>query len=191
MDLIKQQEELQREGNDLLAKIGLIEFISKFGKPEIVGSMMSGLMVWPDIDIQLIADQISDEDYWKTVKFIFDIKDLYHSLYIQDFRKSQNPNTPNGLYIGTKIENGGKEWKIDLWFILPRNENEFNFNDWIKDKLNDENRKTILELKGQLYNNPKYRKDFFSIDIYKAVINDGVKSIGDFEKYLEKTNRSV
>ncbi len=190
-DLLKQQEELQKAGKQLLEKIGLIEFISKLGKPEIVGSMASGLMIRPDVDIEVIADEINDEDYWETVRFLFYIKNFYHSLYIQDFRKSQNPNTPKGLYIGTRVNSDGKEWKIDLWFISPRKPGEQNYNEWIKGKINNSNRKIILEIKSEIYKNPKYTKEIFSIDIYKAVIEDRVKNLEDFAKYLSQTNRSL
>lgn len=190
-ELLKKQDELQKEGKQLLEKIGLIGFISKFGKHEIVGSMASGLMVRPDIDVELIADEINDEDYWETVKFIFYIKDIYHSVYIQDFRKSQNPNTPKGLYIGTKIDNDGKEWKIDLWFISPRKPGAENYNDWIKDKLTNSNRGIILKIKNEIYKNPKYAKEIFSIDIYKAVIENGIKDLESFKEYLKQTGRSL
>ncbi|MEK9175899.1 MAG: hypothetical protein AAB520_00485 [Patescibacteria group bacterium] len=190
-DLLKQQEELQKAGKQLLEKIGLIEFISKLGKPEIVGSMASGLMIRPDVDIEVIADEINDEDYWETVRFLFYIKNFYHSLYIQDFRKSQNPNTPKGLYIGTRVNSDGKEWKIDLWFISPRKPGEQNYNEWIKGKINNSNRKIILEIKSEIYKNLKYTKEIFSIDIYKAVIEDRVKNLEDFAKYLSQTNRSL
>ena len=137
MDLLKRQEELQKEGHSLLKRIGLIEFLSKFGKPHIVGSMESGLMVWKDIDIEIIQEDIKDNEYWEIVKFLFYLKGLYHSLYIQDFRKSVNPNTPKGLYIGTKIEFNGNTWKIDIWLIKPRSNDAINYNEWIKDKLSE------------------------------------------------------
>lgn len=30
----------------------------------------------------------------------------------------------------------------------------------------------------------KYRKNFFSVDIYRAVINEGVKDLEGFKRYL-------
>ncbi|MEK9207706.1 MAG: hypothetical protein AAB922_04440, partial [Patescibacteria group bacterium] len=105
--------------------------------------------------------------------------------------KSQNPNTPKGLYIGTRVNSDGKEWKIDLWFISPRKPGEQNYNEWIKGKINNSNRKIILEIKSEIYKNLKYTKEIFSIDIYKAVIEDRVKNLEDFAKYLSQTNRSL
>ncbi len=191
MDLLQKQSQLQKEGKELLGKIGLMEFLSKFGKPSIVGSMASGLMAWRDIDIEIVKDELSENEYWETVKFLFQIKDLYHSLHIQDFRKSVNPITPKGLYIETKVNDNGNTWKIDVWFMPPRQKGELNYNEWIKDKLTDENKKIILQIKNQINNNPKYRKEIFAVDIYKAVIDNGVKDMEGFTKYLVNQSKSL
>lgn len=191
MDLIKQQEELQKEARRLLGETGLLKFLSHFGEIEIGGSLDSGLMTWPDIDLGVFPEELSEVDYWKMVKFAFGLEGYYHSLYIQDFRKSVNPNSPKGLYIGLKIKYSEKMWKVDIWYVKPRVKDESNFNKWLKKELNDVNKKAILEIKSQVQNNPKYRKDIFSVDVYKAVIEDNAKDVEDFKKYLAKTNRSL
>ena len=189
MDLLKQQKELQKEGNRLLKRTGLIEFLSQFGTVRINGSLASGLMVWPDIDLEVVSETISEDNFWKAVRFLFSIEK--HNTFIQDFRESTNPNTPKGLYIGKKINEGKNIWKIDIWFITPRQDGELNYNDWIKDKLTEENKKIILEIKNQIYDDPKYRKEIFSIDIYKAVIENGVKNLEEFKIYLQNQGRSL
>ena len=190
-DLIKQSEELQKEGMSFLKNIRLIEELSKYGDPKIVGSMDSGLMTWRDIDIEIEKEELSENDYWQAVKFIFYLTNHYHNTFIQDFRGSKNPNTPKGLYIGAKIDYEGHEWKIDIWFFKPGDHQEPNYSNWIKGKLNNENRKVILEIKDQIFENPKYRKSIFSVDIYKAVIDENVKDFEGFEKYLTKSGRSL
>lgn len=188
MDLLKQQEELQKEARDLLKETGILDFISKFGEVEIGGSLDSGLMVWRDIDMGVISQKLNEDHYWEMVHFLFNLEN-YHGLYIQDFRKSVNQRSPKGLYIGLKIKYKENMWKVDAWYIKPREEGDFNFNAWLRDKLNNENRKTILEIKSQVYRNPKYKKEIFSTDIYKGVIENGVSNLEDFKKYLAKTNR--
>lgn len=191
MDLLKRQEELQKEGKELLEKAKILEFLSQFGQIEIGGSMDSGLMVWPDIDLGVISEELSEENYWKMVKFFYGLNNYYHSLYIQDFRESVNPRSPKGLYIGIKIKFHEKMWKVDVWYIQPRREGEKNPNDWIKEGLNDDNRKIILEIKNQVWQDPKYRKEFFSVDIYEAVFKHGVKDLEDFKKYLADHNKPL
>jgi hypothetical protein len=153
--------------------------------------MASGLMVWRDIDIEIVKDELNENEYWETIKFLFQIKDFYHSLYIQDFRKSVNPNSPKGLYIGTKIEINGNTWKIDVWFIPKRQSNELNYNEWIKGKLNIENKKIILQIKDKIYDNSKYRKEIFAVDVYKAVIENGVIDLEGFKQYLANQGRNL
>ncbi len=191
IDLEKEQEKLQKEGKELLNEIKLLEFLSKFGEVEIGGSFDSGVMTWRDIDLGVIADELRDENYWEIVKFLYYLKDYYHSLYIQDFRKSDNPNSLKGLYIGLKIKYLNNFWKIDVWYVNPRKENELNFNDWLKKNLTNKNKKIILEIKSLIHDNPKYRKEIFSVDIYKAVIEENVKNLEEFKGYLKKTNRSL
>lgn len=188
-DLLKQQKKLQKEGKKVLEELKIIEILSKFGKPKIVGSFGSGLMSWRDIDIEL-EKEIKDEQYWEVVNKLFYEPSLKY-LTLINFKNSKNPITPKGLYIGIKYWYDDKEWKIDVWFIPPRKSGTENYNEWIKDKINDENRKIILEIKSQIHDNPKYRKSIFSIDIYKAVIENGVTDLDGFKKYLEKTGRNL
>lgn len=182
-DLLKKQNELQEEGKKVLDQLGIIKILSKYGSPKIVGSFETGLMVWRDIDIELVKE-IKDEEYWESVNTLFYGSGLKY-LTLIDFRNSVNPNTPKGLYIGIKYWFEDKEWKIDVWFLPPRSKESENMNEWIKDKLNNENRKTILEIKSKLYKNMKYRKNFFNVDIYRAVISEGVTNLEGFKRYLE------
>lgn len=51
-DLTKQQDELQQEAHKILGEIHLMNLLSKYGKPEVIGSVALGLMTWRDIDIE-------------------------------------------------------------------------------------------------------------------------------------------
>lgn len=190
-DLLEQQEELQKEARELLEKINLIKFLSRFGGIEIGGSLDSGLMTWRDIDLGVISDDINDENYWEIVKYVYYLEDYYHSLYIQDFRKSVNPASPKGLYIGLKIKYLDNFWKIDIWYVKPRKKGDENFNDFLKANLNGGNKKIILSIKSQVHENPKYRKDFYSVDIYNAVIRENVRDLEGFKEYLKKSGRNL
>lgn len=188
--LEERQIRLQMEGHEILRKLNLMKYLSQFGNPQIVGSLALGLMTWPDIDIELVK-KINEDEYWKTVQYIFQHPNL-KGIFIMDYRKSSNPNTPRGLYIGVQYYGKQKDpWKIDIWFLPPRDINAENFNEQIKGILKDEHRLTILEIKQAVSFHPKYRKEIFSTDIYRAVIQRGVKNTDEFKKYLEDTNRSL
>lgn len=187
-ELEKRQKALQEEGREVLKKLQIIPFLSKFGNPNIVGSFTLGLMTWQDIDIELVKP-INEEEYWQTVHYIFRQSNL-KGTFIMDYRKSVNPNTPKGLYICVQYYGKQKDpWKIDIWFIPPREPNQENLNEWIKNNLKGEHRIPILEIKNAISSNPKYRKQIFSVDIYKAVIEKNIRDLEGFKNYLKETGR--
>lgn len=164
--------------------------MSKFGNPNIVGSFALDLMSWPDIDIE-IEDEISEKNYWNTVQYLFKQSNL-KGIFIMDYRSSINPNTPKGLYIGLQYYGRQKDpWKIDIWFIAKRKQDDENLNKWLKDNLKEEHRLPILAIKNIIASHPRYRKEIFSIDIYKAVIKKGAKNLGDFKDYLKSIGKSL
>ncbi len=188
--LEEKQLTLQKKANEVLEKLDILNILSSYGKPEIVGSLSSGLMTWKDIDIEL-TNGIDEEKYWGIVKKLFHTEG-YKRLNVIDFRKSVNPNSPKGLHIciSDYEYNGEKDlWKIDIWFLEPRKEE--NFHKWLLENLKEEHRLPILEIKSQITSNPKYKYEIFSVDVYKAVIEDGIKNLEDFKKYLLKTNRTL
>ncbi|HVZ66837.1 MAG TPA: hypothetical protein VG917_01115 [Patescibacteria group bacterium] len=191
MDDLIRQEDLQKEAHEVLDKLDLLNILSRYGPPQIVGSLATGLMTWKDIDIEIVGP-IDEEKYWKVVKKIFHTPG-YKRTFVIDFRKSVNPNTPKGLHIcitDYSLREGEDPWKMDIWFV-DRNEGEITFHDWIKDKISDENKPYLLSLKKEARKYPNYGKDIFSIDVYKAVIEHNAKNIEDFKKYLRLTNRSL
>src|SRR5260221_250178 len=107
--LLENQRQLQHDANSLLRHLKLLHFLSRFGKPEIVGSVATGLMTWPDIDIELLK-QIDEDDFWKTASFLLHQPD-FKRILIMDFRISKNPNTPKGLHICVK----DFSWKKRIW----------------------------------------------------------------------------
>lgn len=191
-DLLKRQKELQKEAYEVLDKLDLLNILLIYGKPEIVGSLATGLMTWRDIDLEVVKE-INEEKYWQVVRKIFHTPG-YKLTNVVDFRKSVNPNTPKGLHIGISdydFKKDGNLWKIDIWFLPPRKPNEENYNEWIKDKITDENRKIILSIKNTIALNPKYRKEIFSVHIYNAVIEKGIKNLEGFKTYLQTNGKQL
>ncbi|MBD3918398.1 hypothetical protein H8B09_06495 [Paenibacillus sp. PR3] len=54
----------------------------------------------------------------------------------------------------------------------------------LKSQIDVVQRIAIMNLKNSVYNHPLYRKKFFSVDIYNAVINDKVNNDDDFREWL-------
>ncbi len=200
-DLLKQQDLLQREAHKILTKLDLIKIISEFGKARIIGSLDLGLMVWRDIDIEVMVKNSSKEDLAKIVEKLsletscrVDFTILYNDLLIK-------PNQPKGTYLGIKYydhlpieeqsSKSEKIWKIDIWFLTEENIRGSINTDRIKAGLTDENKMMILKVKNDFIHHPDYRKLSFSLDIYNCVLEKGVKNSEDFKKYLKEIGKEI
>lgn len=183
---ITKQKTLQKEAYNILEDLNLIDFLGKFGKPTLVGSVALGLMSWPDIDI-VVVSQLKIGDYLETVSYLFQKHDVY-SMSLQDFRKSIFPDRPQGLYCGVSyLVKPRTFWKIDIWFLPDVKALEFIEN--VRSKLTDENRNIILKIKNDMREKTKHGKEVSGMDVYKAVLENNVKNLSEFRKYLKKQGR--
>jgi hypothetical protein len=187
--LINKQNSLQEEATEILEKLNLLVFLSKFGKAKLVGSAALGLMTWQDIDIDLAVDELKEDDYFQTVRYLFSNPEIKR-LILSDNRnldeKLKLQGIPVSMYLGVFVRGeNGSEWKIDIRFVsgsLVRAEKYINE---IKSKLNDENREIILEIKSAICTHPKYiNKEIFGVDVYASVLDGKVKNFNEFKKYL-------
>lgn len=190
-DLILQQNNLQKEGNDVLEKLQLLKFLSKYGKPVITGSLATGLMTWRDIDIELVDETKSFQNIFETISYLFGIDNIKNIQLNNNIGGRIRAENPNGLYLGFQYQDQ-ELWKIDIWFI--HNEKKHSGKDdvlWFMNNIDEEKRKSILIIKNQMATHSKYRKTIFSTDIYDAVLKENIKSYEGFIEYLESKGKSL
>ncbi|MDO8498896.1 MAG: hypothetical protein Q7S44_03870 [bacterium] len=204
-DLLNQQDELQKEAQGVLEDLDLMNLLKEFGEPHIVGSLALGVMTWRDIDLEIVVGKLDKEVVAEVIKQLV-VKTIYKidvtfSDNIARFNNS-NPNSPQSLYIGLKyfgkditpIEMRGSNpltWKLDLHFILEKDARGKAKTEELKNKITDDKRRIILEIKSQIASNPKYRKQIFSMDIYQAVLERGITNLEEFGKFLAETGREL
>lgn len=203
VDLFKQQNQLQKQAYQVLKKLNLVEILSRFGKPNIIGSLNLGLMTWRDIDIEVIVEKIDLGDITEIVSNLILQGHKRIDFGVTDNRgKDKTPRTPTGIYLGIKYfgddikpkERFGrseKVWKIDIHFVLPRDSQAIQKTKELASKLTEEKKKAILEIKKEVTKSPKHRKEIFTIDVYNAVLNHGVKSLEKFKKFLGKRGKEL
>lgn len=185
-ELLGNQEKLQREANEVIEKLNLIKILSEYGKVEVVGSLKYGLMVWRDIDLDLVFEnEILETNYWKIIEKLFLNKKI-QSITLSDNRNIEDKNRPKSLYMGIKyLDNKENIWKIDIRLLNKNDLNTGKIENLINEKITPENRLIILEIKSQVCDNPKYHKDFSSVDIYEAVLINGAKNLKEFVDFLK------
>jgi hypothetical protein len=181
---------IKNEADEILFAKGLMNLLSEFGQPQISGSYTLNLMTWRDLDIYLVADEISNLDFFKLGG---KLNDFFNPVKMS-FRNELIANSrglPHGLYWGIYLGNERRgAWKIDIWAVSTT---EFNrlikYCADIKQQLTTSNISIILAIKSQCWQDPEYRRSYTSMDIYKAVLEHNVSDVQSFKTYMEHRNQ--
>ena len=175
------------EANQILHYHGLIQIMSRHGTPNLTGSYVLGLMTWRDLDIYLETNEMTNQRFFQLGNELASSLKPHRMHYRNEFI-GRTSTLPAGLYWGIYTSSLGftEEWKIDIWAIdskqvntLQRQLNE------LKARIKRDNRPPILAIKNHFCRHPEYRRKFTSSDIYSAVIEEAIESVGEFSRWLE------
>jgi hypothetical protein len=190
--LENQQAALKAEADVLLNEHDLLKILQKYGQPFITGSYALELMARRDLDINLETNDISVEKFFQMGGEIAAALKPHRMDFINEFVE-RHPRLPRGLYFGvfTKILGKAKEWCIDIWAIDSEQSKRYKkaIND-IRAGIDEKKRMLILAIKNEALEQPTYQHNFFSIDIYQAVITGTVKTPSDFFTWVRE-NRTI
>lgn len=186
-ELLAEQVWLHHQADKMLKETGISGIFAKYGEVSpIGGSYDYGLMVYPDLDMDILSDELTKSDYVSLAS------DLLSSSFIRKVSSVDNvaftgtrPGMPKGYWLGIEIPFEGDKWGIDLWLQTHEWANKFDEDfDNYKTKLagiSQEQVAAILSIKYHLIRLGKYGKhDFMSFNVYDAVLDNGVRSLEDF-----------
>ncbi|HEX2944847.1 MAG TPA: hypothetical protein VHT96_02705 [Clostridia bacterium] len=182
---------IMKEADDILYKMSLLDELKKYGDVFITGSYYLNLMTWRDLDLYIDNSNMSNEHFFRLGHDIASIIQPHRMHYRNEFI-GNSQGLPKGLYWGiyTNIIEPGT-WKIDLWAVDSMQFAGFkNDVNKLKSKIDSYKREMILEIKANVCNHPFYRKEFTSVDIYQAVLDESVINLEEFKKWL-KENKNV
>jgi hypothetical protein len=183
-ELLHRQEQRQRAVHEILTHLDLMERWAKVGEPRLVGAAAYGLVVAPDIDIEIYCDA-------PTVDLGFAVvSDLAGQPGVWKVRFSNELDGPNqGLYWQLRYRAEDAEvWKVDMWLLGhdhpgPRS---VDLVESMKRALTDETRAAILGVKETLLGEPSVH----SIEIYEAILDGGVRSAAEFRTWRSEGESS-
>jgi hypothetical protein len=66
--LLARQADLQRDAETFVRELGLIELLGRAGRVLQLGSAVTGLMVWRDVDFGVDAPGLTTDAAWETVR---------------------------------------------------------------------------------------------------------------------------
>jgi hypothetical protein len=186
-DVEKFDQALRAEADELLWRKGLHPLLEKYGRVHVTGSYALKLMAWRDLDIYLVAGEISLPDFFHLGSQIALLLTPAR-MQFRNERVARTKGLPEGLYWGVYLDNEREgAWKIDIWAVHAEQFTRLDeFCKAIESKLTAQSRVQILEIKSECWKKPGYRRRFTSLDIYEAVLDEEVENLAAFGQYLER-----
>lgn len=184
-------EELRSEADRLLDS-GLRPILDSYGTVHVIGSYALRLMVWRDLDIHIVRNDLDKPRFFELGGQIASLLNP-PKMHFRDETITATEGLPKGLYWGIYLgdERAGA-WKIDIWAEQPAGfERTRSYGERISGLLSESMRSLILQIKAACWQHPQYRREFSSSDIYKAVLEHGIVDIDGFRKYLKDLSRDI
>jgi hypothetical protein len=149
------------------------------------GSYSYDLMCWRDLDIYVL-DPIRD------LRQCFDVAfEVTRRLAANKSRFTNNVGgEPDGFYWGIKLGDVSQgAWKLDLWFLDQTGyDDHAMYSARMVERLTPETKASILTIKEAFWRRKEFRDTVTSDLIYRAVLDNGVKDVADFERFLEQSS---
>ena len=186
--LLRRQEALQVEAAEVIAALDLPSVLSAAGRVEQIGSSVSGLMVWRDLDFNIVAPDLTPARLFDTLRPLV----LAPGLIDLHYRDEHGPRNPTGdphddrFYVVCHYQpDPGTDWKIDLSFWTaegPRG--QLAHLAYLRERVTPDRRLAILWIKDVWHRRPTYPYTVGGYEVYDAVLEHGARTPDDFAAYL-------
>ncbi|RBQ17637.1 hypothetical protein DP939_24400 [Spongiactinospora rosea] len=186
--LWREQKALQAAADAVYADLGLAAALAEIGTPTRVGSAALGVMVARDLDIDVACAALDDRTFAGVARLGADLvrHPRVRQVQVRDDTGVWNvdPLYPDGLYLGVRYRcPDGNDWTLDIWFVdEPERQPSTVHLGTIRPRLTDERRVAILRIKRGLAARGGPRVSGY--DIYVAVLDEGVRTLDDFDRRL-------
>src|SRR4051794_38263114 len=113
---------LQREGLALIDALDLPAAFPEFGPVQAIGSVVSGLMAWPDLDLMFTAPVATGESVVAGIRRLV-TRPGFVAFDYRDERAERRPSPQlrdERYYVVCRYEKAPRTWKIDITIWLHR-----------------------------------------------------------------------
>lgn len=187
-DLWTRQAALQAEASEVLASLDLATTLADAGPVLLTGSYVSGLMCWPDLDVMVhVGAGFTPRDVLRSLQRIVDHPGVVGFAY----RDERGPRSPTGTtrderyHVPIALSRNDRTWQIDLTLWL--NDPHANLTAWhesLRERITVEQRGAVLRIKDVWHRLPSYPDQISGMQIYTAVLDDGVRTPQQFDTWL-------
>lgn len=182
-EVLARQEDRQRDAQVVMKRLAPLDRWKAYGDPHLCGAMSYGLLVAPDIDIEVFGE-VRVEAGFELVSESARDSAVRHVLFINAVGE---PDAGLGWELGYQYR--GRRWRVQMW-LLPTDYAGPRSTDLVpsmRAALRWQSRCAILRIKEALLRaDSAYR----SIDVYRAAIEDGVTDVSTYHEWCH-TNSSV
>jgi hypothetical protein len=182
--LLELNSEIKKEADAMLYEKGLLALLRSFGTPHVSGSYALDLMTWRDLDIYLEMEDLKESSFFslggQLASLLIPVKMSFRNETV-----AKTPGLPQGFYWGIYLGNERKDaWKIDIWAVHSAEcKRLLDYCMGIQEKLDKQKSTQILAIKSCCWQDPEYRRSYSSMDIYTAVLEEGITDIEGFKRY--------
>jgi hypothetical protein len=178
--VLERAEQRRLVAHEIVARLEILDRWAVFGAPTLVGAVAYGLLVAPDIDVEIYCAEPTVEAGFAVMREIAPLPGVWR------VRFSNELDAPDqGLYwqIRYRLEPADDPWKLDMWLLAHDHPGPkaIEIVEEMRRALTDETRAAILEIKEAVV-----RSGVRSIDVYRAVLDDGVRTPGEFLVWHER-----
>jgi hypothetical protein len=188
--LLSRAEALQTEAGEVMRRLDVMTMLAVLGHPEQIGSSVSGLMVWRDIDIIVRCQDVTLERVWDALRPLLTNPRVTRVSYSNEtgVRSPTGDPADQRFYFVIHYEIArGAEWKIDisLWTSDAPRSHLAQLAE-LERRLTGETTLAILWIKDVWHRLPAYPYEVGGMEVYDAVLEHGARSPDDFDTYLRE-----
>lgn len=181
--------------NEMLRECRVVETLDKYGEVRLHGAYEMDLMTWPEVDVWVLNDEFQASMTWDMIGDLARTASPTHVHVINQIDHALEMTPPYSVSVDYRFYHRGMEWKLDVCAgSHQRHAGDLEYLDHVRPQLTPEKREAILALKHLAAASSAYRKSrwrytsgrhqFVGIDIYRAVLVDGIRSPAEFAAYL-------
>lgn len=185
--LLEQATALRCEADDLLHQEGLLALLQSYGPAGVIGSYALDLMTWPDLDLNVrLRHELDVPTFFAIGSRIVTTFQVAKMSYSNQSVRTDVP-FDRGLFWGIRLLHRGQIWKLDLWGY---GEEDYRASgerfERLRKRLEQADRLAILRIKDVMCREANYRTEVSSIQIYEAVLKEGVETVEGFRSWLPR-----
>jgi hypothetical protein len=185
--MVSTTEELAAAAAAVRADLALDDVLAALGEPHLVGSAALGVMVRPDLDITVVCDALDVTVLYRAAADLVSHPCVRRLTFRNDSGawNTEPEKYPDGVYWGIDYRDGRRNWNIDIWFVVDADRQpDLRHVRQFARRLTPQTRSAVIDIKRAWVERREYGRTVTSVDIYTAVLDRGIRTPEEFERYL-------